>query len=125
MRKLIYSMMVSLDGFIETPDRSLDWILIDEQLHRFANDEAREMGLFVYGRRLYETMAAYWPTADADPSAPDYIVDFAQIWKPKPKLVLSTSLGKVDWNSTLVRGGAVDEIAKVKAEPGGDLSISG
>lgn len=85
MRKLTYSMMVSLDGFIETPKRSIGWIIIDEELHTFANDQAREQGAFLYGRRLYQVMADYWPTADAQPSAPAFEVDFARIGKPNPR----------------------------------------
>ncbi len=72
MRKLIYSIMVSLDGFIETPDRNIDWVLIGEELHTFANEQAREMGTFLYGRRPYEVMVDYWPTAYTKPSAPAY-----------------------------------------------------
>jgi dihydrofolate reductase len=125
VRKLIYSMMMSLDGFIETPDRKLDWVVIDEELHRFANEEARETGAFLYGRGLYENMAAYWPTAEADPSIPDYMVEFAQIWKDTPKIVFSTTLDKVDWNSRLVRDNAAEEVAKLKQQPGEDLSVGG
>jgi len=125
MAKLIYSMFVSLDGFIETPSRDLDWHVIDEELHRFANDQARETGVFLYGRRLYEVMAAYWPTADADPSNPDFIVEYARIWKETPKVVFSKILEKVDWNSRLVRDDAAGEIARLKAQPGKDLSIGG
>ncbi|HEY2599571.1 MAG TPA: dihydrofolate reductase family protein, partial [Candidatus Dormibacteraeota bacterium] len=134
MRKLFYSMMVSLDGFIERKHRGearpddpdlLDWVIIDQEIHSFANDEARATGAFLYGRRLYESMAAYWPTADAVPNTPGYIVDFAHIWRPKPKIVFSTTLDKVDWNSRLVRGNVAEEIAKLKQEPGGDLSVGG
>src|SRR5438445_9018614 len=81
MRKVIYSMNVSLDGFVEGPNRELDWSTPDEELHRFWNDHARQIGTSLYGRRLYELMAEYWPTADADPSAPDYVVEFARIWR--------------------------------------------
>jgi hypothetical protein len=56
MGRLIYSMSVSLDGFVETPSRSLDWVLVDDELHSFFNDEARAMSAFLYGRRLYELM---------------------------------------------------------------------
>jgi dihydrofolate reductase len=125
VRKLVYSMMVSLDGFIEDADGSLEWVLIDEELHTFANDEARDSGVFLYGRRLYENMSAYWPTADADPSIPQYMLDFARIWKAKPKVVFSKTLDKVDWNSRLVRQDIGQEIAKLKAEPGGHLSLGG
>ena len=56
MRKVIYSMLVSLDGFIEGPNRELDWHIIDEELHRFINDQQREFDTYLYGRRLYEVM---------------------------------------------------------------------
>jgi dihydrofolate reductase len=118
-------MMVSLDGLIEDAKGSLEWVLIDQELHSFANDEARDSGVFLYGRRLYENMAAYWPTAAADPSAPQYMLDFAHIWKAKPKVVFSKTLDKVDWNSRLVKEEVGREIAKLKAEPGGHLSVGG
>jgi dihydrofolate reductase len=69
MGKVIYSMNVSLDGFIETPAHSLDWVVMDEELHTWFNDEARNAAAFLYGRRLYEVMTAYWPTAESDPAA--------------------------------------------------------
>ena len=114
MRKVIYSMGVSLDGYVEGPNRELGWSTPDEELHRFWNDRARETGTFLYGRRLYELMADFWPTADTDPSAPDYVVEFARIWRDMPKVVFSRTLEKVDWNSTLVRGNVAEEVANLK-----------
>ena len=125
MGKVIYSMMVSLDGFIARPDGALDWILIDEELHTFANNQAREQGAFLYGRRLYETMAAYWPTADMNPSTPAVEVEFARIWRDKPKLVFSRTLDKVEWNSQLVRENIPDEINRLKAQSDKDLGLGG
>ena len=125
MRKVIYSMNVSLDGFVEGPNRELDWSTPDEELHRFWNDQEREMGTSLYGRRLYELMAAYWPTADTDPSAPDYVVEFARIWRDKPKIVFSTTLEKVDWNSRLVRDNVAEEVAKLKAQVGKNMEVAG
>ena len=125
MSRLIYSMMVSLDGFVARPNGDLDWVTVDEELHTFANDQAREHGAFLYGRRLYELMAAYWPTADRNPATPPVEVEFARIWKEKPKLVFSKTLNRVDWNSRLVRDVVADEIAGLKAESGGDLELGG
>jgi dihydrofolate reductase len=125
MSRVIYSMSVSLDGFVETADRSLDWVIVDEELHAFFNEEARQVGTFLYGRRLYELMAAYWPTADTDPSNPAYMVEFARIWKDKPKVVFSTTLDKVEWNSTLFRNGVVEQVTRLKEQPGNDLSVGG
>lgn len=126
MGKLIYSMNVSLDGFVETPDHSLDWTApIDEEVHRWFTDLNREAGAFIYGRRLYEVMAAYWPTAESDPAATDFTLDFARVWNPKPKIVFSTTLTKVDWNSRLVRGDVGEELARLRAEFDGDLDLGG
>jgi dihydrofolate reductase len=134
MRKVIYSMMMSLDGFIErTPPADarhndptlLDWVIIDEELHSFANAEAREAGAFLYGRRLYENMAAFWPTAETLPNMPGYVFDFARIWKSKPKIVFSRTLDKVEWNSRLVKGDVAEEVKKLKQEPGGYLTVGG
>ncbi len=62
MGKLIYSMNVSFDGFVETPDHSLDWATVDDELHTWFNDQARTLDASLYGRRMYELMAGYWPT---------------------------------------------------------------
>jgi dihydrofolate reductase len=123
--KLVYSMSVSLDGFVETPSRSLDWVLVDEELHTLFNDEAREMSAFVYGRRMYELMVDYWPTAETDPSATPAMLEFARIWKDEPKIVLSTTLDTVGWNSRLVRDDAAAEIARLKADRGFDMDVGG
>jgi dihydrofolate reductase len=125
VRRLVYSLSVSLDGYMESPGHGLDWAIIDEELHRYFNDEAREQSAFLYGRRMYELMAGYWPTADKDPSIPAYMAQWAVIWRDKPKVVFSRTLDTVEWNSRLVRGDLGDEIARLKAEPGGDLSIGG
>jgi dihydrofolate reductase len=125
MGRLIYSMSVSLDGFVDTPSHSLDWVHIDEELHAFFNEEARAMRTFLYGRRMYELMSAYWPTAEADPAATPTMVEFARIWRDKPKIVFSKTLEHVEWNSRLVREGAVEEVARLKSEPGFDMDVSG
>jgi dihydrofolate reductase len=125
MARLIYSMSVSLDGFVETSERGLDWVLVDEELHRYFNDEARAQSAFIYGRRVYELMAGYWPTADEEPTLPDWAAEWAGIWRAKPKIVFSRTLGRVAWNSRLVQGDLAGELARLKADPGGDLAIGG
>jgi dihydrofolate reductase len=118
-------MSVSLDGFVETPERSLDWVLVDEEFHRVFNDEARAVSTFLYGRRMYELMSGYWPTAESDPSVTPVEVEFARIWTTKPKVVFSRTLDEVSWNSRLVREGAIEEVARLKAEPGFDMDVGG
>jgi dihydrofolate reductase len=123
-RKLIYSMGVSLDGFIAGPDGDFDWSAPDEELHRFHNEQTRELGAHLCGRRLYEVMV-YWETADQNPSASDYELEFARIWKALPKIVLSKTLEKVEGNARLLRDGVAEEVAKLKEEPGKDLAVGG
>jgi dihydrofolate reductase len=124
MRKVIYSMGVSLDGFIAGPDGEIDWSAPDEELHRFHNQQARETGAYLYGRRLYEVMA-YWETADEKPSAPEHELEFARIWKDTPKIVFSKTLEKVEGNARLVRDGVAEEVAELKEQPGKELAVGG
>ncbi|MDQ3871164.1 MAG: dihydrofolate reductase family protein [Chloroflexota bacterium] len=125
MGKVTYLMNVSLDGYVETPDHDLDWTIVDEELHTWFTDRAREADAFLYGRRLYELMAAYWPTAESDPAATDYMLEFARVWNEKPKIVFSSTLAGVDWNSRLVRGDVGQELTRLRAEFGGDLDVGG
>jgi dihydrofolate reductase len=124
MRKLTFSMTVSLDGFIAGPDGEIDWSAPDEELHRFHNEQVREVGAHLLGRRLYETML-YWETADQDPSAGEIELDFARIWQALPKIVFSTTLEKVEGNTRLARGGIAEEVARLKEQPGKDLAVGG
>ena len=124
-RKLIYSMGVSLDGFIAGPGGAIDWSAPDEELHRFHNQRARELGAHLCGRRLYETMT-YWETAgEENPSAPEHVLEFARIWTAMPKIVFSTTHETVVGNARLVRGGVAGEVARLKEQPGGDLAVGG
>jgi dihydrofolate reductase len=124
MRKLIYSMGVSLDGYIAGPGGDIDWTAPDEELHRFHNDRVRELGVQLLGRRLYETML-YWETADQDPELGEYMLEFARIWQPLPKIVFSSTLERVEGNATLMREGLEAEVAKLLAQPGGDVAVGG
>ncbi len=125
MRKLIYSIGVSLDGFIAGPDGEIDWSAPDEELHRFHNQQAREVGVDLYGRRLYEAMIL-WETADEKPSTPEVELEFARVWKDTPKIVFSRTLERVEMsNARLVRDGAAAEVANLKEQPGNDLAVGG
>jgi dihydrofolate reductase len=125
MRKLIYAMMASLDGFIEDKNSSTEWAIVDDELHRHFNEEDAAKGAYLFGRRLFEDMCTYWPTADQDSEAPDYIREFAGIWRKKPKYVVSTTLENAGYSSTIISSNVVEEIRKLKSWAGGDISLSG
>ncbi len=79
MRRLIYSAITSLDGYVEDASGSFDWGAPDEEVHAFVNDLERPIGIYLYGRRMYETML-YWETAQTIPDQPYVIQDFTEIW---------------------------------------------
>jgi dihydrofolate reductase len=108
-----------------TPDHSLEWATIDDELHTWFNDQARTLDASLYGRRMYEVMADYWPTGEDDPSATDVMNEFARIWKPMPKIVFSSSLEHVQHNSRLVRGDVGAVLDGLRQEFEGDLDVSG
>jgi dihydrofolate reductase len=124
MRKLIYSMGVSLDGFIAGPEGEIDWSAPGEELHRFHNEQMREVGAHLCGRRLYEEML-YWESADQDPSTAGPVLEFARIWQQVPKIVFSNTLDQVEGNASLASGGVAAELAKLREQPGKDLAVGG
>jgi dihydrofolate reductase len=124
MPNVIYSMGVSLDGFVTAPDGEIDWTEPDEELHRFHNERVQELGAQLCGRRLYEEML-YWETADREPGAADYTVEFAGIWQRLPKVVFSTTLEAVEGNTRLAESGIAEEVAQLKEQSGGDIGVGG
>jgi len=118
-------MNVSLDGFVETPDHGLDWTVIDEELHAWWGHQVGAMTASLYGRRVYEVMSAYWPTYESDPNATPAMLEFGRVWNAMPKIVFSTSLESVDFNSRLVAGDVGEELAKLRAEFDGDFDVAG
>lgn len=124
MRRVTYSMNVSLDGYIVGPDGGFDWAGPDEEVFRFWIDEIREVGVHLMGRRLYETML-YWETADQDPWGASER-EWADVWNPLPKVVFSTTLSAVQGSARLASGGLVEEVERLRAQPGeGDIAIGG
>ncbi|HEV8594111.1 MAG TPA: dihydrofolate reductase family protein, partial [Thermoplasmata archaeon] len=120
MRKLIMWNLVTLDGYFEGPKSwTIDWheSVWGEELERLSIEQARTIGMLVFGRVTYEGMAAYWPSQTGE------IADFMN---RIPKVVFSRTLEKAEWNNTrLVGDRAEEEIARLKREPGKDLFLFG
>ena len=124
MRDVIYSMNISLDGYIVGPDGSFDWGGPDPEVFQHFTDEIREVDVHLLGRRLYETMR-YWDTADRS-SFDDAERVWADLWNPLPKVVFSTTLTEVDDSARLATDGVAEEIERLRAEPGeGLIAIGG
>ena len=91
MAKLIYFMPTSLDGCIADETGNPDWAAPDEEVFAFINDLVRPIGMYLYGRKIYETMAI-WETPDVIPCLTPGMLDFARIWQAADKIVYSKSL---------------------------------
>jgi dihydrofolate reductase len=124
MCKIIYKTNVSLNGLIEMPGNPPDWVIADEELFRYMSNRERQVGGYLWGRRMYENNRALWSTADIQ-SMEDYVVDYAQIWQQIPAIVFSSTLERVEGNARLERGDPVAVVTRLKAQPGPDLSVGG
>ena len=125
MGDVLYSMNVSLDGFVEDADGNIEWASVDDELHTFFNDQVRAMGAFLYGRRMYELMVGAWPHWDEQPGVSAVEADFAKIWRPKPKVVFSKTLQSAEWNSRIVRENLPAAVLQLKSEFEGPLGVGG
>ncbi|GAA4467886.1 dihydrofolate reductase family protein [Phytohabitans houttuyneae] len=132
MRKLIFAMNVTLDGYIAARGDDLGWSGGDgpdsppsDELFQWWSDRVAATGLSLYGRKLWELMSSDWSTADQQPGATPAVIEFARRWRDVPKVVFSSTIDKVDWNARLVTGDAVAEITRLKAEDGGPMDIAG
>ncbi len=121
MRKLIFSINVSLDGFA---DHTV--AIADDELHEFHVDQLNTIDTVLFGRVTYQLFESYWPTAPGDPRATKSVIDFADKINAMPKLVFSKTLQNVHWNNTmLVKEDAVREVTKLKRGGGKNLSVGG
>lgn len=124
MSTLIYSMTVSLDGFVEAPGGKIDWTAPSDELHRLHNERTSRLDAHLLGRGLYETMT-YWDTALEDPTLGEPEREFAPIWQELPKVVFSSTLAEVGGNARLVRENALEEVAQIRDQPGGAIGVGG
>ena len=122
---LSYGMISSLDGFVAGVDGDFDWAEPDEETHRFVNERERTVGTYLYGRRMFETMRA-WAEDDWLADQPDYVREYADIWRTADKVVFSTTLAVPGIERTRVEP-HLDLLAirTVKESSETDLSVSG
>jgi dihydrofolate reductase len=125
MAKLIYTAIVSLDGYVADEDGNFDWSAPDEEVHKFINDLERPIGTYLYGRRMYEVML-YWESAHTVAGQPPFIQDYARIWQTADKVVYSKGLETVSSARTRIeREFNPEGVRQMKAQAGRDLSVGG
>jgi dihydrofolate reductase len=125
MAKLIYITNVSLDGFIEDAHGNFNWTEPDDEVFAFITDLIRPVGTWLYGRRLYESMAV-WETDATLAEQSEAMADFADAWKAGDKVVYSTTLGAVSTaRSRLERSFDPNSVRDMKGSATGDMTVGG
>lgn len=119
MRTLFWQINTTLDGFMEGPNRELDFTagFADPDFERYASEMLQSIGGMILGRVTYQLFSGYWPSA----TGPD-----ADLMNQLPKVVFSRTLKKVDWaNSRLAKGNVAEEVGSLKRKAGKDLALFG
>jgi dihydrofolate reductase len=125
LAKLIYSVIASLDGYIEDKAGKFDWAAPDEEVHRFVNERERPIGTYLYGRRMYDTMR-FWETEEARANQPPHVQDYASIWRAADKVVYSRTLDTVSSARTRIeRDFDPGAVRRMKAATERDISVGG
>ncbi|TJY71474.1 deaminase [Arthrobacter sp. CAU 1506] len=125
MAKLLYSAIMSLDGYIADQNGNFDWSMPDDEVHSFVNGLENHVGTYLLGRRMYEVMV-FWETVPAGPDVPPVERDFAESWLRKDKVVYSRTLDKAASARTRIeREFDPEAVRRMKIEAAEDLSISG
>src|SRR5438105_2048716 len=125
MGHLVYTAITSLDGYVADASGNFDWAMPDEEVHRFVNQLERPIGTYLYGRRMYEVMR-FWDTTEATADQPDYVVEFAHIWRAAEKIVYSRSLRVVSTGRTRLEGEFdAESVRTMKAVERRDLTVAG
>ncbi|KFA91882.1 dihydrofolate reductase family protein [Archangium violaceum] len=125
MARLIYSMLMSLDGYTEDPHGRFDWAAPDEEVHSYANELASSVGTYLYGRRMYETMV-YWETVNIVSNEPRVVLDWARQWQAAEKIVYSRTLAEPRSARTRIeREFNPDVVRRLKASTKHDIAVNG
>ena len=126
MRKLIFFMHASLDGFVAGPNGEMNWIKVDNEIFDFVATMTDQADAALYGRVTYQMMEAYWPTAGEKPNASQHDIEHSEWYKKVLKVVLSGTMKQTGQNSTMVISENISEnINRIKQQDGKNILIFG
>lgn len=126
MRRIIFLIHVSLDGFVAGPDGEIDWIVYNDEIEKYSHDLTNTVDTTLYGRVTYQMMESYWPTVPGNPASTPSEIEYARWLDQATKIVFSRTLKGVEWqNSVLVKENIAAEMTRLKQQPGQDLLMLG
>jgi len=124
MRKVVWLMHVSLDGFVAGPNGEIDWVQFDDALTEDVQDLVNTADTALFGRVTYQLMESYWPTVAESPTATKHDLDHSRWLNPAPKIVFSRTLRNVQWRNTrIVKDHIGEEIGRLRNQPGKNLIL--
>ncbi|GAB2825741.1 dihydrofolate reductase family protein [Actinocorallia aurea] len=124
MRKIVYLVNSSIDGFVDAADGVFDWAEVGEEYSAYSTALTERCGTLLYGRKVWDMMSGFWPRAESLSDHP-HDLRYAPIWRATPKIVFSRTLRHADWNTTVIGGDLAREVAALKDRPGEDLLLMG
>ncbi|GIM93383.1 dihydrofolate reductase family protein [Paractinoplanes toevensis] len=124
MRKIIYWVHTSIDGFVNGPNDAFDWAVMGPELSAYSEGLNQRVDTLLYGRPVWEMMVGFWPSVET--TSPDpHLATFAPFWRATPKIVFSHDYPGDEWASRVVHGDLAAEVTALKAQPGADLLLTG
>jgi dihydrofolate reductase len=126
MRKVISFVHISLDGFVAGPNGEMNWIELDEELFDHISKRIGETDTALYGRKTYEMMEGYWPTAADKPNASKHDRDHSAWYKTAEKIVVSKTMAGADLsNTTVISDNLTESIREIKSGQGSEILLFG
>jgi dihydrofolate reductase len=124
MRKIIYWVHTSVDGFIDGPNGEFDWPTMGPELSAYSESLDERVDTLLFGRPVWEMMVGFWPEAEKMSQDP-HTLAFAPFWRATPKIVFSRDYAGDEWTSRVIRDNLGAEVTEIKAQPGADLLLTG
>jgi dihydrofolate reductase len=124
MRKIIYWVHTSVDGFIDGPNGEFDWPTMGPQLSAYSQGLDKEVDTLLFGRPVWQMMVDFWPNAESM-SDDAHVASFAPFWRATPKIVFSRTYPGDKWTSRVISANLADEVTALKNQSGGDLLLTG
>jgi dihydrofolate reductase len=125
MKKVVLLMHVSLDGFVAGPNGEMDWIQLSDPMFDFVGSLTHDADTALYGRKTFDLMQTYWPTADQQPNAKGHTINHARWYRQSLKLVVSNTLQDVGENTRVVSGDVTQQMQQEKQQGGQNILMIG
>jgi dihydrofolate reductase len=124
MRKIIYWVHASVDGFIDGPNGEFDWPVMGPELSAYSEGLDKRVDTLLFGRPVWQMMVGFWPKAESI-SDDAHVAAFAPFWRATPKIVFSRSYAGDEWTSRVIGANLAAEVAALKAGVGDDMLLTG